>query len=94
MDLKKTYLMKSINEEYPRRSAGERILTKALEDEFLRFVHYHPASRFSRNLRKMLLEFLMAPGADEGLYVKDLLYDLDGLFELLDAIQAEDDDEN
>lgn len=52
-----------------------------------RFIEYHPPNRFSRNLRKMLLEFLLTQGGDEGVYFKDLLYDLEGLFELLDVIE-------
>ena len=47
---------------------------------------FHSARRFRRNLRKMLLEFMMYEGALEAIYLKDLIYDLDGLFDLLDAI--------
>lgn len=65
------------------------VLSTALEEEFLRFAEYHPARRFSRNLRSMLLEFLMHDGTLEAFYLKDLLYDLEGLFELLEVIQAE-----
>lgn len=64
-------------------------LSRSLQDELLRFMEYHPVSRFNRNLRKMLLEFLMQNGSVENLYFKDLVYDLDGLFELLDAIEIE-----
>jgi hypothetical protein len=35
----------------------------------------------------MLLEFLRHDNALEALYLKDLLYDLEGLFELLDQIE-------
>jgi hypothetical protein len=72
-----------------REARAQRGLSPTLESEFSRFIEYHPADRVSRNLRKMLLEFLMAPGADEVLYIKDLLYDLDGLFELLDCVEME-----
>jgi hypothetical protein len=61
----------------------------ALQAEFLRFMEYHPAHRVNRNLRKMLLEFMMLDAAVEAFYLKDLLYDLEGLFELLDAIEAD-----
>jgi hypothetical protein len=82
--------MKTNNERYKKRAAERGpVLSKTLEDEFLRFLEYHPAGRFTRNLRKMLLEFLMTHGADEGLYLNDLLYDLEGLFELLDCIETE-----
>lgn len=61
-------------------------ITEDLQEEFLRFMEFHPARRFSRNLRKMLLEFMTSEGALEAVYMKDLLYDMDGLFDLLDAI--------
>lgn len=61
-----------------------------LQEEFLRFIEYHPSRRFNRNLRKMLLEFMMSDVAVEAFYIKDLLYDLEGLFDLLDAIEAEE----
>ena len=65
-------------------------LPPALSEEFLRFMEQHPPERFSRNLRKMLLEFLQKEGAIESSYLDDLLYDLEGLFTLLDAIEAKE----
>lgn len=65
-------------------------LSPALEEEVLRFIEYHPAKRFDRNLRKLLIEFLQFDGASEAEYLNDLLYDLEGLFALLDAVQADD----
>lgn len=62
-------------------------LNKILEEDFLRFIGQHPAIRFKRNLRKMLLEFLMTDDGVEALHFKDLIYDLEGLFELLDSIE-------
>lgn len=62
-------------------------LTDDLREEFLQFLDFHSAQRLSKNLRKMLLEFLSNDGALETVYLKDLLYDLDGLFDLLDAIE-------
>ena len=64
-------------------------LSPALTDEVLRFIEYHPAKRFDKNLRKLLIEFLQFDGAIEAGYLDDLLYDLEGLYTLLDAIQAE-----
>lgn len=64
-------------------------LSPALTDEVLRFIEYHPAKRFDKNLRKLLIEFLQFDGAMEAGYLDDLLYDLEGLYTLLDAIQAE-----
>lgn len=64
-------------------------LSPTLQEEFLRFIEYHPAGRFSKNLRNMLLEFLQFDGAIEAGYLDDLLYDLEGLFALLDVIEDE-----
>ena len=69
--------------------SNELLLSTALQEEFLRFIEYHPPYRFNRNLRKMLLEYLMHEGSLEEFYLKDLLYDLQGLFELLDMIEIE-----
>jgi hypothetical protein len=81
-----------------RKLAGEPGIKRAkktpvpasdLQDQFRHFIEYHPAARLNRNLRKMLLEFLMSDVAVEAFYLKDLLYDMEGLFELLDAVQSE-----
>lgn len=56
---------------------------------FIHFIEYHPPARLSRNLRRMLLELLLTEGGGDGLYFNDLLYDLDGLFELLDEVELE-----
>ena len=57
--------------------------------EFMQFIEYHPAKCLRRNFRKMLLEFLMHERAVESVYMKDLLFDIDGLFDLIDAIEDE-----
>jgi len=64
-------------------------LKRLMGDEFMRFIEYHPAKRLSLNLRKMLLEFLQFDGSIEASYLQDLLYDLDGLFDLLELVQSE-----
>jgi len=64
-------------------------ISPELTEALVRFIEYHPAKRFDRNLRKLLLEFLQYEGATEGDYLNDLLFDLEGLFNLLDTIQAE-----
>ena len=69
--------------------SDELLLSTTLQEEFLRFIEYHPPYRFNRNLRKMLLEYLMHEGSLEEFYIKDLLYDLQGLFDLLDMIEME-----
>ena len=37
----------------------------------------------------MLLEHLMYDGARESIFIYDTLFDLDGLFELLDVVEEE-----
>lgn len=74
-----------------RRSANPR-LSKALTEELVRFIEYHPAKRLSVNLRRMLLEYMMCEGTTENTYISDLLYDLAAFFELLDLIQSESGD--
>lgn len=68
----------------PRAMISHRLL-----EQFERFYEYHPARRLSRNLRSMLLEFLMYDGSAEAEYLRDLVIDLDGLFTLLDAMEEE-----
>lgn len=65
------------------------IISKTIIAELRLFIEDHPPKKFSRNLRSMLLEFLIYDGAIEANYLKDLLYDLEGLFMLLEAIIAE-----
>lgn len=60
-----------------------------LQEAFVRFPEYHPAKRFSVNLRSWLLEFLMFEGSAEAEYLYHLMIDLDGLFELLEVVQEE-----
>lgn len=60
-----------------------------IETAVMDFVQYHPVRRLSTNLRAMLIDFLMTDGATEAGYLQDLLYDLGGLFELLDVLESE-----
>ena len=64
-------------------------LSGRLATEFIQFIEYHPAKEFRRNLRKMLMEFLIRDRAMESVYLKDLLFDIDGFFDLLDVIESE-----
>jgi hypothetical protein len=68
-----------------RRKGVGRLVQEAV----VHFREYHPVDRFSRNLRTLLLEFLMYDGAIEANYLQDLLYDIQGLFELLEVIELE-----
>ncbi len=82
---------KSLKKRAPRarkrtKSARPEIDT-SLVDDLARFAELHPARRLSRNLRKMLMEFLTYDGSTEAGYLQDLLYDLEGLFEFLESIQ-------
>jgi len=51
------------------------------------FVEQHPPLRLSMNLRKMLLHSLISEGGLENGFLEGLLYDLEGLFDLIDEIQ-------
>ena len=75
-----------INASVPRATVSHELL-----EQFERFYEYHPAKRLSRNLRSLLLEFLMYDGSTEAEYLRDLVIDLDGLFTLLDAMEGEAD---
>ena len=70
-------------------SAHRAAISQELLEHFERFFEYHPARRLSRNLRSLLLEFLMYDGSSEAEYLRDLVIDLDGLFTLLDAMEEE-----
>jgi hypothetical protein len=69
--------------------APRAVISHDLLEQFERFYEYHPARRLSRNLRSLLLEFLMYDGSAEAEYLRDLVIDLDGLFSLLDAMEEE-----
>ena len=69
--------------------APRATISHELLEQFERFYEYHPAKRLSRNLRSLLLEFLMYDGSTEAEYLRDLVIDLDGLFALLDAMEEE-----
>jgi hypothetical protein len=76
--------IENLSVEAPRAMVSQELL-----EQFERFYEYHPAARLSRNLRSLLLEFLMYDGSTEAEYLRDLVIDLDGLFTLLDAMQEE-----
>lgn len=63
-----------------------KFLNQEILAELARFVEYHPMKRFSGNLRRLLLEFLMYDGSSEAEYLRDICIDLDGLFDLLEVI--------
>ena len=75
----------------PDKKANEPDFTVSprLQEAFVRFLEYHPAKRFSVNLRSWLLEFLMYDGSAEAEYLYHLLTDLSGLFDLLEVVEEE-----
>lgn len=72
---------------HSQKENQESKLPAALIEEFNQFIEYHSAKQFSRNLRRMLLEFLIHDQSIESVYLKDLLRDFEGLFSLLDTIE-------
>ena len=72
-----------------KKKSNKVILSKTLQNAFAIFIEDHPATRLSKNIRSMMFEFLMHDGAIEAMYLQDLLYDIEALFELLDTIQSE-----
>jgi hypothetical protein len=65
------------------------ILSKTIQEAFIQFLEHHPAKRFRKNLRRMLLLHLMYDGARDSIFIYETLMDLDGLFELLDVVEEE-----
>lgn len=72
-----------------RRKSKTATLSRKLQGEFIRFLEYGPVSSVSRNLRRMVLEYLMQDGVVGSIYLHETLSDLHRLFELLDAAEAE-----
>lgn len=69
--------------------AKKLVLNKTLKEAFIQFLEYHPAKRFSKNLRRMLLMHLSHLEAVESIYLDETLRDLEGLFNLLDIVEEE-----
>src|SRR5688500_3741785 len=67
------------------------IMSNELEEELIRFATNHPAKRFSKNLRDMLVHYTQI-NFDDGLpnSMKDTLFDLMGLFAVLDKLEDKD----
>jgi hypothetical protein len=69
--------------------AKSPLLTKPLKEAFVQFLEYHPPSRINRNLRRMLVDYMMYDGSRESIYIYETLLDLDGFFSLLDVAEDE-----
>ena len=85
--------MKKTNDQQTEADEGTALhnalrLPVEVEQEVLRFMEFHPADRLQKNLRRMLLDFLVYQGSLEAVYLRDLVEDLDGLFELLDVMES------
>lgn len=65
------------------------VLTTRLQEAVINFLNYYPAKRLSKNLRRMLVEYLRYQGAVESIYWPETLKDLEGLFDLLDVVEEE-----
>jgi hypothetical protein len=65
------------------------IYSEKLQEEIAKFFGYVPASRLSRNLRKLLLSYLSLQKDCHNMDIDDLLLDLQLLFDLLDTAEGE-----
>jgi hypothetical protein len=63
-----------------------------LKEALMLFIESHPAATLSKNLRNMLVEYLMQPSATESHYLYETLAGLESLFMLLDVIEEESED--
>lgn len=66
----------------------EPIVNDVLQKAFADFVLYCPARRFSKNLRSMLLKYLVLSEIKEE-KLKEMLIDLESLFKLLEVMEEE-----
>jgi hypothetical protein len=64
-------------------------INKELLEEFEQFLEYAPAHRLSKNLRNLLLWYLIYAEGEYFFPLDDLLADLTTLFDLLDVAEKE-----
>ncbi len=64
-------------------------ISTALLEKIKHFIETVPPERLSRNLRNLLLEHLLVQKDGYTFDMDDLLLDMMGLFELLEAIETE-----
>jgi len=62
-------------------------ISKELLKAFCQFVEQHPAKRISRNLRKVFMAFLESSLNVMPINLDDIIWDIECLMELLDAIE-------
>jgi hypothetical protein len=68
---------------------AEPTLSRAVQEALIHFLEHHSAKMISKNLRRMLVEYLMQNVAGESIYLYETLKGLHGLFELLDVAEEE-----
>ncbi len=73
--------------EHKTTSPKNNRLSPAIKTAFITFLEYTPPARLNRNLRKMMMAWLIAEPGGTPAYYEDLLHDLNNLFELLDTIE-------
>jgi hypothetical protein len=66
-----------------------KTLSDKMQQELAAFFEYTPPARLSRNLRNLLLGYLMAYHDGHSFDIDDLLTDLTALFQVLDTAAEE-----
>jgi hypothetical protein len=84
-----SYPEKDISHDEGESAPEEPALSQALQAAFIEFLQQQPAKDFSRNLRRMLIEYLMSESGRSSVYIVDTLAGLDLLFDLLDVAEEE-----
>lgn len=90
--MKKTRRKKNksaLTEALPKEKDKKLVLSKALKEAFIKFLEHHPAKRFSKNLRRILLVHLNHGEVVPSIHLEETLWDLEGLFNLLDVAEEE-----
>lgn len=72
-----------------KKSKGENYLSEKMQDKMRYFLQDHSPERVSRNLRKVLIDYLRSQQAGLPLEWDEILNDLESLFDLLDVAARE-----
>ncbi len=72
-----------------KAKAKPAVISDALKEKFIQFIEYAPPARFSRNLRSLLLWYLIYEEEVPAFDLNELATDLSLFFELLDAAEEE-----
>jgi hypothetical protein len=68
-------------------------LSPELEKAVIRFFTYHPPERVNKHLRILLMDGLANGIVTEQRNFQDILFDLEGIFELMDIVTATEEEE-